>query len=275
MSSQPRAEREQRHSTGALAPGAVSALDQVRLFEARHDPQTRAVLADLPLSPSARCLEVGAGAGSVAHWLCEQVPHGGVVALDIDVRYLDPTAHRNLEIRHEDVTTALFAPGSFDLVHARGVLAHLPDPESVLHRMVSWLVPGGWLVVEDFYHLPPEDAPTPVGRALLGGYRRQMADSGADLRWARRLPRALTGAGLESVKARVSPAGPGQSSLDDELIGLRLRQEGSILVERGLVMREELDAFVLELGTEGAWDITVLATSAWGRRRAEHQEVSS
>lgn len=45
---------------------------------------------------------------------------------------------------------------SFDLIHARLVLAHLPARDQVLPRLVASLRPGGWLVVEDFDSwLPP------------------------------------------------------------------------------------------------------------------------
>jgi len=38
---------------------------------------------------------------------------------------------------------------SLDLVHARLVLMHIPERRRVLERIVSWLRPGGWLVVEE------------------------------------------------------------------------------------------------------------------------------
>ena len=51
------------------------------------------------------CLEVGAGNGSVSHWLAQRVgPTGHVVASDIDTRFLDRLALPNLEVRRLDVT---------------------------------------------------------------------------------------------------------------------------------------------------------------------------
>jgi hypothetical protein len=34
-------------------------------------------------------------------------------------------------------------------VHARAVLMHIADRMAVLRRMVSWLAPGGWLLLEE------------------------------------------------------------------------------------------------------------------------------
>src|SRR5262245_5273165 len=51
-----------------------------------------------------RCLEVGAGGGSMAVWLAERVgPTGHVVATDIDVRYLARLRIANLEVVQHDI----------------------------------------------------------------------------------------------------------------------------------------------------------------------------
>jgi len=51
-------------------------------------------------------------------------------------------------LRH-DVRTDDFPAGSFDLVHVRAVLMHIPDRMVTLRRMASWLAPDGWLVAEE------------------------------------------------------------------------------------------------------------------------------
>ena len=59
------------------------------LLEEAHDPITRRRLSTLGVKPGSRCLEVGAGGGSIARWLGEQVtPSGAVVAVDINTRFL-------------------------------------------------------------------------------------------------------------------------------------------------------------------------------------------
>ena len=42
-----------------------------------------------------------------------------------------------------------FPESSFELVHVRAVLMHIADRMATLRRMVSWLAPGGWLLVEE------------------------------------------------------------------------------------------------------------------------------
>ena len=97
-----------------------------------------------------RCLEVGAGAGSMAAWLCRRVgAQGHVVATDLDVKFLAALDSPNLEIRHHDIVHDPLEPAAFDLVHARSVLEHLAGRDAALAKMVAALKPGGWLLVED------------------------------------------------------------------------------------------------------------------------------
>ena len=68
------------------------------LLEQVFDPGTFDHLARLPLAAGSRCLEVGAGAGSVARWLCGRVgPGGRVVATDLDTEFLETLTEANLE----------------------------------------------------------------------------------------------------------------------------------------------------------------------------------
>ena len=56
-------------------------------------PGTIRHLQALGVSKGWRCLEIGAGAGSIAAWLCEQVDaDGSVVAIDLDTRLIDDMA---------------------------------------------------------------------------------------------------------------------------------------------------------------------------------------
>ncbi|MFD8571782.1 class I SAM-dependent methyltransferase [Streptomyces sp. NPDC059639] len=262
----PRAARAEVRSTGSLTSGTLSPLTQVRLFEQKYDPSSVQVLEGLGVDPAWRCLELGAGAGSMSRWLAARVPHGEVLAVDADTRFLDADRAANLTVREDDIDRLDFPPRSFDLVFARATLEHLRDPDEILVRARDWLAPGGWLVVGDFYYLPDHHAPTAVGRTLLRGYLDQMLSVGADMHLGRRLPAALARAGLTSIGSRLTPAGPGQSSADDELIGLRMRQEGQRLVAGGLVTADELTEFLDLLGTPGGRDLTALLVTAWGRR---------
>jgi SAM-dependent methyltransferase len=123
---------------------------RLELLAHRLDPITIRRVERLALAPDARCLEVGGGPGSIARWLCEYVgQEGHVTATDLETDFLEQLSLPNLDVLRHDVTADEFPEGSFDFVHARAVLMHIGQRMATLRRMVSWLAPGGWLLVED------------------------------------------------------------------------------------------------------------------------------
>lgn len=123
---------------------------RLELFEQRLDPLTKRRIEHLGIGHGARCLEVGGGRGSITRWLCELVgPAGRVTATDLQVGFLDTVDAANVEVVRHDIRTDSFPDGSFDLVHIRAVLMHVPDDGDLLPRMVSWLAPGGWMLLEE------------------------------------------------------------------------------------------------------------------------------
>ncbi|MGY2063417.1 class I SAM-dependent methyltransferase, partial [Nocardia gipuzkoensis] len=103
--------------------------DRLLLLQRYRDDDTFQVLRSLPMTSAWRCLEIGAGTGSVAYWLGEQCPNGRTVAVDTDTRNLDPDRLPNVEVLAADITTHEFPTAAFDLIHARAVLCHLPQRE--------------------------------------------------------------------------------------------------------------------------------------------------
>jgi SAM-dependent methyltransferase len=98
--------------------------DRLGLLEDIFDPLSRR--RRQLVQPGWRCLEIGAGRGSMAVWLAEWVGESGqVVATDIDVTYLKRLNLPNLEVRQhnilDDPLDAL-GPVSFDLVCSRLML---------------------------------------------------------------------------------------------------------------------------------------------------------
>ena len=79
-------------------------LHRLRALEAALDAQTTELLDSIGLDRGWRCLEVGAGGGSIADWLCHRVaPEGTVLATDLDTSVLGELSRPNLEVRVHDV----------------------------------------------------------------------------------------------------------------------------------------------------------------------------
>jgi trans-aconitate methyltransferase len=123
---------------------------RLELFEQRLDPLTIRRLERLGIRRGARCLEIGGGRGSITRWLSGHVgPEGHVTATDLQLDFLVPINEPNVEVLRHDLRTDTFPEQSFDLVHTRAVLMHIPDDPAILRKMASWLAPGGWLLLEE------------------------------------------------------------------------------------------------------------------------------
>src|SRR5947209_5934735 len=121
-----------RDETPAVEPGYRLAAtgrqeaedERLALLEQLFDPASRR-RRDL-VRPGWRCLEVGAGRGSMAVWLAEQVGlTGHVVATDVDTRYLERLDLPNLEVVEHNILEDPpedLGLGSFDLVSSRLML---------------------------------------------------------------------------------------------------------------------------------------------------------
>ncbi len=125
-------------------------LGRLHLLEARYDPCTFRRLSMFGPLAGARCLEVGAAAGSVARWLAARAgPSGQVVATDTDPRFLADVKKTGVEVRRHDILADPLEPGRYDLAHCRALLLHLADPQRAVRNMAAAVRPGGWLLIED------------------------------------------------------------------------------------------------------------------------------
>lgn len=170
------------------------------------DSSTTRHLATLGVGAGWSCLEVGAGGGSIARWLAARVgPGGRVVATDIDPRFLHSIDQPPIEVLQHDITSDPLPEASFDLVHTRLVLSHIPERATALARMIGALKPGGWLLVEEFDSLSMLPDSTinaveellPIHQAMY----RVMTARGVDLRFGRLLPGRLKALGLTNIDA--------------------------------------------------------------------------
>ena len=180
--------------------------ERLAAIEGGLDASTIACLTAVGVAPGWRCLEIGAGAGSIARWLCEQVaPSGSVVATDLETGFLEKLTEQNLEVRRHDITSDPLEHRAFDLVHARKVLEHLPKPEHALARMFEATKPGGWLCVEDADLLSLKHGFTADQEFFARGYAaflRSMVANGYHAQLGLHLGDLLRRVGLHNVQVR-------------------------------------------------------------------------
>jgi ubiquinone/menaquinone biosynthesis C-methylase UbiE len=153
----------------------------------------------------ARCLEVGAGRGTIAGWLGDQVgPTGTVVATDIKPQHVRP--HPRVEVVQHNVVTDPLPEGPFDIIHARAVLQHLPERNEVLAKLAAVLAPGGSIVVEELetgWSRSVLATPDPRAHEIFASYEETLSNvlraSGNDPTWCRRVHQAMRDTGLTDV----------------------------------------------------------------------------
>jgi SAM-dependent methyltransferase len=247
---------------------------RLRTLEAIFDAGTIAELEARGVGGGWRCLEVGAGGGSIALWLADRVaPEGSVLATDLDTTVLAGLSHPGLEVRVHDLLDDELPAGAFDLVHARMLLAWLPDPRAALARLIDALEPGGWLLVEelDFASAVPDPR---MGPELAERFERMVAAHhaviaerhGFDPHCGRRLAGDLADAGLaeSGCRGRASmwrAGGPG-----GDIWRMSVEQLRDGVVDMGLMDAAEADAAIALCTDPRFSTLSPVITAAWGRR---------
>jgi len=119
--------------------------NRLRLLEAIADPRSIRLLSDLDIEQGWQCAELGAGGGSIAMWLADQVgDRGSVMAVDRDVTLLGHLNERsNIDIVEAPIESLRLPPASLDLIHTRNVLMHINEADDIIARLVEALRVGG------------------------------------------------------------------------------------------------------------------------------------
>ena len=265
MSLQPRSVSYVFDNAGTQTRSRFAALATI------FDPGTVHHLTELGVGEGWRCLEVGAGGGSIAAWLCGRVgPTGAVVATNVDTRFLETLDYPNLEVRRHDVVSDSLPESRFDLIHTRLVLMHLPDRDRALPRLVTALKPGGWILAEEFDSLSvrPDPAANPAETACkaLLVLHEVLAEHGVDLRYGRRLAGCFRACGLNEVSAEGRMfLWPGRSA-GAELLRANFEQLRGAMLASGRITAAELERDLARLAEDDFQMPSAIMWATSGRR---------
>jgi SAM-dependent methyltransferase len=234
---------------------------RLALLESLGDPGTIQRLSNLQVGPGWRCLEVGAGRGSIVKWLCQKVGiTGSVVAIDIDTRFLDGIAADNLQVLRLDVVDEPLPSGGFDLIHTRAVLTHLGARDVVLDKMICALRPGGWLLLEEADGFPL----TASGSEF---FIEMMTPMVREWTWARKLPSLFAAHGLLDIGADVRTALFNGGSPAAEFWRQRVEGARDRWLQGGAT-GESVNELCRLLQDPSFWTFHSAIISAWGMRPA-------
>jgi ubiquinone/menaquinone biosynthesis C-methylase UbiE len=251
-----------------------SELERLQLQSRVWEPAGRELLSKLDGGPGGRVLDVGCGALGWLRILNEWVGRSGqIVGTDIDERLLDAARSvlraegiSNLELLVDDLFDTRLAPQSFDLVHARYLIAPLGRGREQVASHRRLVKPAGSLVLEEWdlasWHFNPT---APAAEQLIRLLSEIFAGWGGEA--GRVLPELLREIGIEEprIGAHVIALQPGHPYL-------RLPLQFSVALESRLLemlsegelasLRREAEA---ELVEPGRWGTTFTLIQSWGR----------
>jgi SAM-dependent methyltransferase len=140
----------------AVASGGDYSFGDTATAEVRLDlladvfgPPSRAFLSDVVTRTPALACDLGCGPGNTTRMIREVTGARRVVGLDRSAAFTRSASERgDDEFLVWDATDPLPLPGP-DLIYARLLLAHLPEPERLAAAWASQLAPGGLLLLDE------------------------------------------------------------------------------------------------------------------------------
>ena len=260
-----------------LIRGGFEGRERLRLLSQIIGPSTRALIDRVGILPGSVCLDVGCGGGDVTLELARVVgPAGRVVGLDFDATTIaiarqEAAQHELANVTFEVRDLGTWEPDvPFDVVYARFLLTHLPDPAALLSALHRHVRPHGVIVLEDIDfrgHFSEPDSP--AVRRYVELYSEAVERRGTDPNIGPKLPGLLRSAGFEDVRLNlVQPTAlEGGIKL---LTCLTMENIAEAVIADGLASHEEVQETIEELHVFAHDPHTVHGGprifQAWGRR---------
>ena len=257
-----------------LLANQPSELERLQLQSRVWEPSGRQLLSKLGDGSGRRALDVGCGALGWLRILSDWVgPSGQLVGTDLDESllgaarsFLETEGVSNVELLVDDLFESKLEPESFDLVHARFVIAPLGRGREQVNSYRRLLRTGGSLVLEEWdlgsWHFNP---PAPAAERLIQLLSEIFAALGGEA--GRGLPELLQDVGIAEpeIDAHVIALKPGHPYL-------RLPLQFSVALESRLLeglsegelasLRREAET---ELAEPARWGTTFTLIQSWGR----------
>jgi ubiquinone/menaquinone biosynthesis C-methylase UbiE len=243
------------------------------------EPETEALLDRVQVQHGWRCLDLACGPLGILGSLSRRVGSRGIVVgadsntamLSAALCYIRDNKLKNVELVEADAFESRLPPASFDLVHARFLLAPLGREEEFIKEMIALTSPGGVIVSQEsdesgYIADPPQPAWEKLKQLTIAAFGK----GGGNYSAGRKMYGLMKHAGLEDVQARTAvlalPVGhPFRMWPLESAKALRPK-----LLEWGLIAEPELNSLLREC--EGiARDPDIFLTSfavmqVWGRK---------
>jgi SAM-dependent methyltransferase len=258
---------------GYLLAGQASELERLQTQSLVWEPAGRSLLAQLPNGSGRRALDLGCGALGWLRLLSDWVGVDGEVVgsevgdelLAVAQSFVVQENLANVSLVKDDLFQSHLPPHSFDLVHARFILAPLGRAEEQMAIYRRLVKPGGWIVLEDpdaaSWRLNPS---TPSAERLIQLIVQAFQAAGGNFDMGRELPSLLRPLGIEpTIQAQVVALPPGHPYLRLPLHFARSLEARLV----ALVGTDELRALLRDveraLDAPGTWGTTFTLIQAF------------
>lgn len=247
-----------------------------------YGPLTRRLFGSAGISAGMKVLDVGSGAGDVVLLLADLVgPRGAVVGIETNPIILETARARvgaagwtNVTFLEGDVRNADL-DNDFDAVVGRWILMYLPDPASVLRRLLGRLRPGGIVAFQenDFTYPPTTFPPAPLHQQVMHWTTPPPGSPGPDQQMGSKLYGTYLDAGLPEPQLRLdAPIGGGPDWPGYDYVADTVRSLLPMLERMGAATPKEVDVDTLadRLRAEAAGQRRVqmlpIIIGAWARK---------
>jgi hypothetical protein len=264
---------------GYIFAQAPNEVERLQSWAHSWEPETEAMLDRIQVQPGWRAIDLACGPLGIIDSLSRRVGStGSVVAADLNPSmlsaahsYAETNGFNNVEFVEASAYQSGLPPASFDLVHARFMLAPLGRDEALLDEMIALARPGGSVASQEsdesgYVCYPPQPAWERLKQLTVAAFAR----GGGDYSAGRRTYGLFRQAGLENVQARAAclalPAGhPYRLWALESALAFRPR-----FLEWGLISTSELDLLLQECERIARDPETFLTSfvviQVWGRK---------
>ena len=251
----------------------LSLLSQVML------PFTSQFLSTVGIERGMQCLDLGCGGGDVTLLLASMVDSPGqVIGIDNDHDILELN---RLDVEASQLTNLSFHWGDalnlkveklFDLVYARFLITHLPQPEKCLEGMIRACKPQGAIAIEDIDFTGSFCYPDCAAyKRYTELYQTVVYRRGGDPTIGSKLFLLLRKAGIEKIQINVVQ--PIHIQGEGKLIAsITMEKIARAVVAEGLATQAEIEGIIQVLNCFAADPDTVMSLpriiQVWGKKAA-------
>lgn len=226
--------------------GGGEGSDRLDILGRTIEDSTREFLQKADIAPAMTCLDLGCGIGKVSMMLAQMTgDQGKVLGVDIDELNIQKATQTAQALGIANVNFSVSdayefeSDRKYDLIYSRFLLSHLSNPGLVLEKALTWLNPGGKLLIEEtdfsghFCHPQSDDFDRYVSL-----YQDLLTKRGANANLGQGLPVLLSNAGFTNVAFQISQ--PAHKSGEGKLMAeITFKGISQALMDEGLLSESE------------------------------------